>query len=266
MTLLLFSMFYQIAQAQPEQINLWMSSVALIETGPAFCSAVSLDAKTLATAYHCISSTETVHVRWEDKNKSKAYVKYADPKRDLAIIELQNPVERDYYPAITSKNPIRGERVVSMGHPYAPYANRPKMEGTLLWSVSTGIVSQVGTTFLQTDAALNPGNSGGPSFNEKGEIVGIASRKLDGENLSFLAPASALQLLLEKELQPTWWGGSWGISLSNFVPFTTKLQSSYFIETTAHIRKYIALQTSWGRPFAIQKDKSHVFSTNSLRI
>ena len=43
-----------------------------------------------------------------------------------------------------------------MGHPYAPYANRPKMEGTLLWSASTGIISQVGTTFLQTDAALNP--------------------------------------------------------------------------------------------------------------
>ena len=61
-----------------------------------------------------------------------------------------------------------------MGHPYAPYANRPKMEGTLLWVLSTGIISQVGTTFLQTDAALNPGNSGGPSFNEKGEIIGIA--------------------------------------------------------------------------------------------
>ena len=264
MILLLFSIFHQTTHAQTDQINLWMSSVALIETGPAFCSAVSLDSKTLATAYHCISSTETIHVRWEDKRKSKAYVKYADPKRDLAIIELTIPVERDYYPVIANKNPVRGENVVSMGHPYAPYANRPKMEGTLLWSASTGIISQVGTTFLQTDAALNPGNSGGPSFNEKGEIIGIASRKLDGDNLSFLAPASALQLLQEKQVKPNWWGGSWGISLSNFVPFTTELQSSYFIETTAHIRKYIALQTSLGRPFTIQKDKSHVFSTNSL--
>ena len=107
MILLLFSIFHQTTHAQTDQINLWMSSVALIETGPAFCSAVSLDSKTLATAYHCISSTETIHVRWEDKKKGKAYVKYADPKRDLAIIELQNPVERDYYPAITSKNPLK---------------------------------------------------------------------------------------------------------------------------------------------------------------
>ena len=57
MTLLLFSIFLPTVQAQTEQINLWMSSVALIETGPAFCSAVSLYAKTLATSYHCISST-----------------------------------------------------------------------------------------------------------------------------------------------------------------------------------------------------------------
>ena len=39
------------------------------------------------------------HVRWEDKSKGTAHVKYADPKRDLAIIELTTPLERDYYPA-----------------------------------------------------------------------------------------------------------------------------------------------------------------------
>ena len=256
----------QLSFAQTNDINLWMQSVALIETGPAFCSAVSLDETTLATAYHCVSSTEKIHIQWEDDVKSTGIVSFVNPKRDLAIISLENPIERSYYPSISTTNPIRGEQIFAMGHPYAPYANRPKMEGTLLWSVSTGIISQVGTTFLQTDAALNPGNSGGPTFNEKGNIVGIASRKLQGENLSFLAPASALDELLKQESKPSWWGGSWGLSISSLIPFDASLQSTNAIEVNAAIRKYIHLQTSFGRPLVLDSKKSYVVSSTNATI
>ena len=59
-----------------------------------------------------------------------------------------------------------------MGHPMAPLADYKMLKGTLRWSVSTGIVSAV-ERFIQTDAALNPGNSVGPSVNTEGEIWGL---------------------------------------------------------------------------------------------
>jgi len=87
------------------------------------------------------------------------------------------------------------------------------MEGMLLWSVSEGIVSAVGPRLVQTDAALNPGNSGGPVVDAEGRIIGITSRKLSGDNISFLIPMAQLQAMVDKP-EKALLGGQLSVGLS----------------------------------------------------
>lgn len=103
-----------------------------------------------------------------------------DPKRDLAVVGVRSlgvrslrvmPPESNEMINSRARFGTRltvGERVVVIGHPKG-----------LNWSLSRGIVSAVrkvdGVMHLQTDAAVNKGNSGGPILNARGEIVGVAT-------------------------------------------------------------------------------------------
>lgn len=133
---------------------------------------------------------------------------------DLAVMKI---VSDRKFPALKigdSSKLRRGDAVIAIGNP-------------LGWSssVSTGIISALdrsigsGTTdnFIQTDAAINQGNSGGPLFNEKGEVVGINAAILttsnDGGNvgIGFAIPVNdakfvVMQLLKYGEIRPGWLG------------------------------------------------------------
>jgi S1-C subfamily serine protease len=90
-----------------------------------------------------------------------------------------------------------GTKVFVIGHPVR-----------LGWTVTQGIVSGLRgagevapTALIQTDAAISPGNSGGPLLDEHGHLVGIVRSKLVGpgiENVSFAVPASAVRLFLQR--------------------------------------------------------------------
>ena len=69
-------------------------------------------------------------------------------------------------------------------------AVQPQRSG-LAGGPGQGIVGAVGPWVLQTDAGLNPGNSGGPLVDTQGRIVGIVSRKLAGEDLAFAAKSTS---------------------------------------------------------------------------
>ena len=73
-------------------------------------------------------------------------------------------------------------------------------------------MSGVGDRLVQIDAALNPGNSGGPVVDQIGRIVGIASRRLSGDNVAFITPAQGLAAL-EDEPTKAALGGTWGASV-----------------------------------------------------
>jgi hypothetical protein len=94
----------------------------------------------------------------------------------------------------------------------------PALAGVLMWSVSRGIVSAVGERLIQVDAAVNPGNSGGPVVDADGRIVGITSRKLRADNIGFIAPAAALETLLASEERPFPIGGAYGIHAVAILP------------------------------------------------
>jgi S1-C subfamily serine protease len=86
-----------------------------------------------------------------------------DPRNDLALVRLNTS---DRFPTVrlsNSENIQVGQRVFAIGSPFG-------LSGTL----TTGILSRIGRNGdLQTDAALNPGNSGGPLLNSRGELIGV---------------------------------------------------------------------------------------------
>lgn len=125
------------------------------------------------TNNHVIEHAERVTVTFDEKHKSKAHVVGTDPKTDLALVQIDGPKRNDY-PVISfgDSDQIReGDWAIAIGSPFG--LNR---------SVSFGIISAKGRAqmgildtedFIQTDAAINPGSSGGPLLNARGELVGV---------------------------------------------------------------------------------------------
>ncbi len=132
---------------------------------------VSADGYILTNA-HVVDHADEVMVRLTDRREYKAKVVGADKQSDVALIKI----EAKGLPTVKigdSRAAKVGEWVVAIGSPYG-FDN----------SVSAGIVSAKGrslpdssyTPFIQTDVAVNPGNSGGPLFNLAGEVIGINSQ------------------------------------------------------------------------------------------
>ena len=132
---------------------------------------VSPDGYILTNA-HVVENAESVTVRLTDRREFKAKVVGTDKQSDVAVLKI----ESSQLPTVRlgkSADANVGEWVVAIGSPYG-------FENT----VTAGIVSAKSrslpdasyTQFIQTDVAVNPGNSGGPLFNLAGEVIGINSQ------------------------------------------------------------------------------------------
>ena len=148
---------------------------------------VSADGIVLTNA-HVVRGARDVTVKLTDRREFQARVLGADPKTDVAVLKID---ARDL-PTVSlgrSQDLQVGQWVLAIGSPFG-FEN----------SVSAGVVSAKGRSlpddsfvpFIQTDVAVNPGNSGGPLFNARGEVVGINaqifSRTGGYEGLSFAIP------------------------------------------------------------------------------
>jgi len=132
---------------------------------------ISADGYILTNA-HVVDGADEINVRLIDKREYKAKVIGADKRTDVALIKI----EAAGLPVVKMGDPNKlkvGEWVLAIGSPFG-FDN----------TVTAGIVSGKGRSlpqenfvpFIQTDAAVNPGNSGGPLFNLRGEVVGINSQ------------------------------------------------------------------------------------------
>jgi serine protease Do len=131
---------------------------------------VSPDGVILTNA-HVVQGADEVTVKLQDRREFRAKVLGSDPRTDVAVLKIDAkglPVA----PIGKSKSVLVGEWVLAIGSPYG-------LEST----VTAGVVSATGRSisdgsvpFIQTDVAVNPGNSGGPLFNTRGEVVGINSQ------------------------------------------------------------------------------------------
>ena len=132
---------------------------------------ITADGYVLTNA-HVVQAADEITVRLTDKREFKAKVIGSDRRTDVALIKI----EATGLPVVKFGDPARlkvGEWVVAIGSPFG-FDN----------TVTAGIVSAKGRSlpqenfvpFIQTDVAVNPGNSGGPLFNMRGEVVGINSQ------------------------------------------------------------------------------------------
>ena len=160
----------------------------------------------VVTNYHVVENAASVTVTTQSDESFRATVVGHDTTADMALLK----VEAQNLQAVTlgsSSELVIGDMVVAIGNPL----------GTLNATQTVGYISGINrqistdnnyTTMLQTDAAINSGNSGGPLFNMKGEVIGITTAKYSGtsssgasiEGIGFAIPIDDLKRNLE-ELQ-----------------------------------------------------------------
>ncbi len=145
----------------------------------------------ILTNFHVIGNAGKIYVSFLKYKDIRANIIGTDPTSDIAIIHI-NPNGKKIIPLVlgNSSNLRVGERVMAIGNPYNLYQ-----------TVTTGIISGLKRSLffpsarfygniIQTDAAINFGNSGGPLVDYKGHVIGINTAKLanDAQNIGFAIP------------------------------------------------------------------------------
>jgi S1-C subfamily serine protease len=143
--------------------------------GTAFVAWRGADGTYLITAAHVVDGWDDSVTLARKSGEWQGEIVRRDRKSDLALIRVEG--RPDGAPPLWQKPrgsaPKTGEQLLLVGSPYG-------LSGT----VTTGIVSRVTRRMIQTDAAANPGNSGGPAVNRKGRVVGVLLAG-GGENINF---------------------------------------------------------------------------------
>jgi serine protease Do len=147
----------------------------------------------LVTNAHVVNEAERIQVKLADGRRFDGRLIGQDDRVDLALVKIEAsglPVAE-----LGDSNRLRvGEFVLALGHPFG-----------LEQTVSFGIVSRKGAPllvaapgfdFIQTDAAVNPGNSGGPLVNMAGAVVGINSMAARNGSIGFAIPVNLVKALL----------------------------------------------------------------------
>ena len=154
-----------------------------VDARNALCSGTVINEQGhILTNFHCVYNQKTLNMYYWDENDWREYqVKIIgkDPLADLALLEVIGLERKVPYLKFAEDEGIYpGAEVFAFGHPMG-----------MAWSLSKGIISSRERyarhpyiNSIQIDAAINKGNSGGPVFNEKGEIVGIATLMVSRTN------------------------------------------------------------------------------------
>ncbi len=185
----------------PSVLQAALDAVVVVQTGDAYCAGAGVrsgDGFVIVTAYHCVANGGRPHVRWRDGHHEVGTVVARSPGDDLALVTVPS-ADR---PALEVRGAVavQGEEAWGLGHPFGLLAGG-KLAGLLEWSVSRGVVSASGGHLVQTDAALNPGNSGGPLVDAEGRLIGVVSRKLRADNLAFVSTAANVDALLAQRAE-----------------------------------------------------------------
>jgi serine protease Do len=164
-------------------------------------SGVMLDPKGLiVTNEHLISKAITIKVKFTNKREYEANVIAADPELDIALLKINDSKDFPFL-KVTRKNLRVGEKAIVIGNPYG-----------LSSSVTTGVVSALGrnlringkvyANLVQTDAAINPGSSGGALLDADGNLIGIVTAIYEeGKGIGFAIPIDDVMTMLSEFLE-----------------------------------------------------------------
>jgi serine protease Do len=148
----------------------------------------------ILTNHHVIEGADRILVRLTDGRSLRAQRIGSDPDTDIALIKVESPQPLAYATLGDSDTLRVGEWVVAIGNPLA-YEH----------TVTVGVVSYVGRklfdqsldNYIQTDAAINFGNSGGPLINARGDVIGInAAISSRASNIGFAVPINQAKTIL----------------------------------------------------------------------
>jgi S1-C subfamily serine protease len=153
----------------------------------------------ILTNYHVISGGRQIQVTLGDQTRYNATALDIDRSDDLALIKIGPRKKLAFLPLCDSDRLQVGQKVLAIGNPFG-------LEGTL----TTGVVSSIGRTIqategarlegmIQTDAAINGGNSGGPLLDSAASVIGINTAILGEKNIGigFALPVNRAKALLE---------------------------------------------------------------------
>lgn len=175
----------------------------------------------IVTAAHVVEPAETVIVEFKDGTRSEAKIVTLSRTEDLALLKVEKLPKGVTPVLLADSDQVKvGQSVFSLGAPLG-----------LNHTLTSGVVSSIRkhekrgllpAQVIQTDAALNPGNSGGALFNDKGEVIGIASyiatTSGGSQSLGFAVPANVVRKRLFEHPLP-WFG----VSLRHLPPEVTQL-------------------------------------------
>lgn len=152
---------------------------------------------TILTNAHVVEGADRIIVETVHGTITTATIVRLDAEADLALLKTDSPDVRWIPIEMGPHDPLRvGSTIYVIGHPVG-----------LGWTVTQGLVSAhrvAGTVapidLIQTDAAISPGNSGGPVLNDKGQLVGVVRSKLIGvgmESIAFAIPYPVIKRFIE---------------------------------------------------------------------
>ncbi len=157
----------------------------------------------IVTNNHVIEGASDLEITLNNRKKYKATLIGSDIKNDIALLKIESIEPLPYIPFSDSDNLKIGEWVLAVGNPY-----------NLTSTVTAGIVSAKGRdlqgnsatdSFIQTDAAVNSGNSGGALVNTRGELVGIntaiSSKTGSYIGYSFAVPSNITKKIIDDILE-----------------------------------------------------------------
>jgi putative serine protease PepD len=157
----------------------------------------------IVTNYHVISGATSIRVALDDGTTYSAKVVAKDASNDLALLRITAPSDKLHPLSLADSSSVNvGDAVLAIGDPYG-----------LTDTATAGIVSALDRTInapngakitdaIQTDAALNSGNSGGPLLNASGQVIGVNSQieSQSGGNvgIGFAVPSNTVKTLLDQ--------------------------------------------------------------------
>jgi S1-C subfamily serine protease len=160
----------------------------------------------ILTNFHVVENASEIQVTLPNGKPYEAEIVGADPDQDIAVLKIDAPTSELFpVPVGTSDGLQVGQRVYTLGNPFG-------LEGTL----TTGIISNLNRTLpsrtgremkaiIQTDAAMNPGNSGGPLLDTSGRMIGmnvaIATKTGQSAGLGFAIPINRIRKIVPELIE-----------------------------------------------------------------
>lgn len=180
------------AESWESVVNRVKGAVVQIETSKGLGSGFFVTPDTVLTNYHVIQGESYVTLRYADKETVQGHVQSSSAEHDVAILKVwATRTNQPCIPFGRAAGLSSGQEVIAIGSPHG-------IQNTVTRGIVSGLRQLGSVSLVQTDVALNPGNSGGPLLDQRGQAVAINTMMFRGaQGLNFAVAIEHAQALLE---------------------------------------------------------------------